>query len=315
MKKIVIVFFASLLIISCKKNNLIQKENNELNSTLKNVETSEQKKNSKFQEIKTTNPLWYERNASYNIQDCSVSKEKLTSAIWRMDPIINQFALLVFDQNNEFKIGTLQAGVVIKGNYKIENNQIMLFDYVEDPRRGIGFSINNNEYICSINFNSNNFLYKNEIDIEGVKFFPVGSERMSGETAIINNEKVVIVRKKYVFNDSVKFRTKPILQSELIKVLRYSELEYNQPIPEIYSFVKGTIVEVLAKKEETETIDNVTASWCYIKVSDGFEGDQYGWVFGGYFDEYDKNKSEEYYSVMWHEIKVRLGIEKEIEQP
>ena len=26
-------------------------------------------------------------------------------------------------------------------------------------------------------------------------------------------------------------------------------------------------------------------------------------------------KSEEYYSIMWHEIKVRLGVEKEIEQP
>ncbi len=133
-----------------------------------------------------------------------------------MNPIVNQFALLVFDQNNEFKIGTLQAGVGIKGNYKIENNQIMLFDYVEDPRRGIGFSINSNEYICSINFNSNNFLYKNEINIEGIKFFPVGSERISGETAIIDNEKVEIVRKKYVFNDSVKFRTKPALQSKLI---------------------------------------------------------------------------------------------------
>ena len=112
----------------------------------------------------------------------------------------------------------------------------------------------------------------------------------------------------------------PILLARLISlfilnILRYSELEYNQPLPEIYSFVKGTIVEVLARKEESETIDNVTAPWCYIKVSDGFEGNQYGWVFGGYFDEYDKNKSEEYYSVMWHEIKVRLGIEKEIEQP
>ncbi len=312
MEKVVFIFLISLLIISCKKNDSTEKT---IDISSKNEIFSEQKNERNQKELITQNPLWYERSAVYNKNDFSISKEKLTSAIWRMDPDYNQYALLVFDENNEFKIGTLQAGVFLRGNYRIENNQIILFDYIIDSRRGIDFTINGEEYTASINFDSINYLYKHELVIEGISFFPVGSEKDPGESALINGEKVIVVRNNYVFNDTVKFRAKPTLKSDLIKVIRYSELEYNRRLPDIHYFVKGTIVEVLAKKTEAETIDGVSASWCYIKVFDGFEGYQYGWVFGAYFNEYDKTKKGEYNEIMWNEIKTKLGIQKEIEQP
>ena len=243
---------------------------------------------------------WRQREINYNSQDTNLSKEKLFSTIWRMDYEVNQYIILLFYTDDVFRIGTRQAGKSIEGKYKIQNGNLILFNYNKDDKNGAGYTLKDDKCVCKINFSSENVMYKHELEIQGIKYFPYGSEKESGEFAKINGISVKTVMKPYVFNDSVKFRTAPTLTSELIKVFQYNEMTDGRI--KTYSFKKGTVVYVLAEIPQKENIAGNIGSWCYIQVSDGFEGNQYGWVFGAYFDEYDKNKQNEYSSELWKEL-------------
>lgn len=314
MKKIIFLFLILTLLAGCKKkaetNNSETGEisANETEITPQETESYEQTKN-----YQLTNPLlstyqdgpydgysWRNREINYDTEDCTLSKEKLISTVWRMDVNKNQYALLVFYQDNIFRIGTRQAGVSIEGKYKIENNELILFDYNTDDPIGIEYTLKREETVCKLNFSSDNIMYKHELEIDGVKYFPYGSEKNTGDKAVIDEINVEVVDKPFVFNDTVKFRAKPSISSATIPVYLYNEISYGKISTD--SFKKGTIVTVLAKIPKTETIGNDTGSWCYIKVEDGFEGNQYGWVFGAYFDEYDESKNEEYLQTMRKEL-------------
>ena len=243
---------------------------------------------------------WRQRQINYDVKDTVLSKEKLVSTIWRMDVEKNQYVILVFYTDDVFRIGTRQAGKSIEGKYRIENGKLILFNYNKDDRLGINYTLKENECVCKINFSSENVVYKHELEIQGRKYFPYGGEKDSGETAKINGISVKTVMKAMVFNDSVKFRSAPNLSSELIKVYMYNEMTDGRI--QTYSFKKGTVVIVLAEIPQKVTIAGDTGSWSYIQVSDGFEGSQFGWVFGAYFDEYDSNKQKEYSEALWKEL-------------
>lgn len=235
---------------------------------------------------------WRQRHINYDINDTNLSKEKLISTIWQMDYEINQYAVLVFYTDDVFRIGTTTAGKSIEGRYKIENGKLILFGYNHDDKNGVGYTLKGDECICSIKFSSENIIYKHELEIQGVRYFPVGSEKGYGESAKLNGVAVRTVMKNKVFNDTVKFRREPNLTSDLIPIYLYNELTNGKVIT--YSFKKGSVVFVLAELLQKETIAGNTGSWCYVRINDGFDGYQYGWVFGAYFDEYDKNKKKEY---------------------
>ena len=235
---------------------------------------------------------WRQRQINYDITDTNLSKEKLISTIWRMNFEINPYAVLVFYTDDVFRIGTTTAGKSIEGKYKIENGKLILFNYNHDDKNGVGYTLTGDECICTINFSSEHFIYKHELEIQGVKYFPDGSEKGYGESAKINGITVNTIMKNYVFNDTVKFRSEPNLSSDLIQVCLYNELTNGNLIT--YSFKKGTVVHVLAELPQKETIAGDKGSWCYIRVNDGCGGNQFGWVFGAYFDEYDNSKQKEY---------------------
>lgn len=243
---------------------------------------------------------WRQREINYNPQDTTLTKEKLVSTIWQMDYEVNQYVILVFYTDDVFRIGTRQAGKSIEGKYKIKNGNLILFDYNKDDKIGVGYTLKKEKCVCTINFSSENVIYKHELKIQGIKYFPYGSEKESGKSAKINGIAVKTVKKPYVFNDSVKFRSEPNLNSGLIEVSKYNEMTDGRI--RSFSFKKGTVVYVLAEIPQKENIAGATGSWCYIQVSDGFEGSQYGWVFGAYFDEYDKNRQNEYSSELWKEL-------------
>ncbi len=244
---------------------------------------------------------WRQRKIQYKMHDTTLSKEKLVSTIWRMDSSVNQFALLIFYTDDVFRIGTYQAGKIIEGKYRIDDGNLILFNYNDADVTGRGRTLKDVECLCKINYSSESILYKHELEINGIKYFPCGSEKQAGEPAKIDDIPVKTVLKKYVFNDYVKFRNAPNLSSDLIDIILYNEMT-NGRIKRS-SFRKGTVVTVLAEIPQKETISGVTASWCYIKVFSGFEGYQYGWVFGGYFDEYDQNREAEYASQLEKELK------------
>jgi len=140
--------------------------------------------------------------------------------------------------------------------------------------------------------------YQDFIFINGIKYYAVGSEQPNDKKIIFEGIDVVINSDTKVMNDNVKFRNKPSTKGELSKVYQYGEVTTEN----ITSLKKGTVVNLIAKTKQTQTIDSISSSWYFIKVFDGYEWFQYGWIFGGYFTDYDKNKTEEYWSMVMKEL-------------
>lgn len=242
---------------------------------------------------------WRYRENTYDKTENDITKEKLLSTIWITDPLEATQYTLVFYKDDVFKIGTRQTGVEISGKYLLENDSILLSEYNlhSDYLTKTGLMFGNMK--CTFNIDPNHFLYRDFINIRGVKYYAVGSEHLNGTELTYNNIQIIVNLETKVMNENMKFRDYPSVNGELIKVYQYSEYTSN----EILSIKKGTIVDLLAKTKKNETIDGVTASWYFIKIFDGFEWYQYGWVFGGYFSDYDQNKKNEYWKTVLEELK------------
>lgn len=245
---------------------------------------SEDKMLSTYREGPHDGYSWRYREIDYIMEDENLSKEKLLSTLWLMDSDINQYALLVFYSDDVFKIGTYQAGVSIQGNYRIENSRIFLSNYNSDEYMDRFITMDDTETECEINFDSMNVKFRNEIAINGTSFFPIGSETQNGDNAIIRDISVTVDRNTYVFNENVSFRTAPNTGSELINIYLYNEIT-NGDVNSNY-FIKGTVINTIARTNFMEEIDGKSSPWYYVVITDGFEGSQYGWVFGAFFTTY-----------------------------
>lgn len=80
--------------------------------------------------------LWRSRKAEYYKSVESINKEYLCSTIWNFhdDEDDNKSSImLLFYLDDEFRVGTVQGGIELKGKYKLaENNTIKLYDYSYD---------------------------------------------------------------------------------------------------------------------------------------------------------------------------------------
>lgn len=318
-KNYLLLYFALLLLFSCAKKDTSSEivdvfsviynddfyipEVNNTTST-NNLYQSENNMLSTYRENKSDGYTWRYREMLYDINDETVSKEKLLSTIWKMNPSINQYALLVFYSDDVFKIGTYQGGVSIQGNYKIENSKVYLSNYNTEKFINQFLVMGESETECVLNFSSTNVQYNNELIISEVQFFPLGSEKTNGDKGIIQDINVIVDKNTFVFNDTVRFRAGPSLNSELLVVKFYDAYFYEMGKKSIItnSFKKGTKVYTLARTDYTEEIENKTAPWYYIVVSDGFEGNQYGWVFGAYFDPFIKENESTYWEILHAEL-------------
>ena len=65
--------------------------------------------------------------------------------------------------------------------------------------------------------------------------------------------------------------------------------------------VKGTELTILGKTQKTETINEKTDSWYYVRI---FATDSYyhGWFFGTNFEKYNERKKREYGRILKEEI-------------
>jgi hypothetical protein len=305
-KKKTCIFFCFILLlsVSCTKQGIISKKTHEAVSTSNEHKDyqSNDKMMSNYRESKGDGYSWRYREITYNKNDKIVTKNKMLSTVWKMDSKVNQYAVLVFYSDDVFKIGTFQAGVSIQGNYRIENSNIYLSNYNADEFMNQFIKFNNKETEGVVIFNSDNVEYDHELFIGGTKFFPLGSEKVNGDKAIIQDSNVIVDKSTYVFNDTVRFRTKPSVDSDCIDISLYNEMSGGRI--KTNSFKKGTIVNTIAKTVNTEKIDGKIASWYYLVVSDGFEGRQYGWVFGAYFDQYIKEND----SIYWEILRTEIGL-------
>jgi hypothetical protein len=278
---IILIFISTL---SLYGQNQYQSTDNELSSYRQNLKDGYS---------------WRKREILYDNIQLEITKEKLLSTIWVTDPLEKTQHILVFYSDDVFKIGTRQAGVDITGRYKVQNGSVLLYDYNSTSKY---FSqtglVDTNSTSCSFLINLDHLIYRDSILLDSKKYYAVGSEHTDGTELVFNKIKVIVNVDTKVMNENMNFREKPSTRGELIKVYQYSEVSSK----EITSLIKGTIVYILAKTDKQETIDGITSSWYFIKVYDGNEWYQYGWVFGGCFTNYNQSKIDEYWKIILKEL-------------
>lgn len=232
---------------------------------------------STFKESEIDGYSWRIRESHYIIYDKNLTKEKLLSTVWVMDPLVNQSCILVFYADDFFKIGTYQGGVSITGKYKIINSNLILYKYNIDDYINNYIKTNGNDVATNIKFDSDNVFYNHELNINGIKFFAIDSNKENAEIAVVFGVKVIVENSKKIINDNVYFRSKPNTKSKILNIGIYEIMN------DIKSGTlrKGTIVETIAKTEYFDTYEGLNAPWYFIQIPVD-EGSQFGWVFAGY---------------------------------
>jgi hypothetical protein len=134
---------------------------------------------STFKESEIDGYSWRMRESHYINNDKNLTKEKLLSTVWVMDPLVNETCLLVFYSDDFFKIGTYQGGVSITGKYKIINSSLILYSYNIDDYINNYVKLNGNDVTANINFKSDNVFYNHELNINGIRFFAGDSNNLN----------------------------------------------------------------------------------------------------------------------------------------
>ena len=219
---------------------------------------------------------WRKRDIKYNINDKTLSKEKLMSTIWRLES--NTSWMLFFYADDYFAIGW--GDIVAFGKYEVKGNKLILSSF--DYNHNVEFlnSIFKGQNVTgTLSFKTDHFYFANELNLNGTNFCPDGCVKSNGDTAIIDGIPVIIDRSEKVMNANVRFRTGPSTKSKTQNVGLYDEMYYEKT--DIIK--KGEQITTYARTEKAETIDGVKAYWYYISIPD-VERLQFGWVFGGYFN-------------------------------
>lgn len=241
---------------------------------------------------------WHSRECNYDINDKRLSKEKLLSTVWFLDEKYGKSIKLVFYSDDYFMIGSGYIGPSAFGKYKIEDDKLILYDYDHVGGRDYYDKIfTSDEVIGELRFESDHFLVDNELLLNDVKFFPYGCPKLAGSHALINGINAIAVSEEKVLTDNVKFRTEPNTNSETIVPEIYEEIFHNEPnwrMPDC--LIKGQVLTLYARTENLETIDGETAYWYYTGMPTIAYYD-YGWIFGGWFEEYDESKKDEYFKI------------------
>lgn len=243
---------------------------------------------------------WRTREMHYDKNDTVLSKDKLMSTIWLLDDDIDHSFQLLFYADDYFMIGSYHTGPSAFGKYKIENGKLILLPIDYDARIYFYSSIfTSDEIICDLKYKSENVHFDNELLLNRVRFFPNGCYKPNGSSAVVDGTNVIVERTKKVLTDNVKFRTAPNTKAETQISEVYEEMFYNLPNwKETDYLIKGTVVSIYARTETPETIDGITACWYYVSMPTLSEYNQYGWIFGGWFDDYDESKKDEYRKIM-----------------
>lgn len=242
---------------------------------------------------------WRKRKLNYDKTDKKLSKEKLMSTIWKVDAEKTSSGILLFYSDDYFAIGSVYADIYAFGKYSLEDDKVILSDY--DFNKNITYCLSlfdGKSVTGSLNYETDSFLYANEIVFNGISFYPADCKKENGAKAKINNIPVIVDVSKKVLTDNVKFRTAPSTSAKTQKVWLYDEM-YNVSVE---SVKKGTVIDTRARTTKLEEYDGVKGYWYYIYFS-VVDAEQYGWIFGGYLEGYDENKKDEYSKALSVELK------------
>lgn len=328
---------ATLLLNSCKKNNTVETENIvETNQITEEIQTPETIEVQAEKEIQEEEPeilgtpasvidakidalgyqhedklkvnyrngpndgySWHSRECKYDINDKTLSKEKLLSTLWLLDDELNKSYRLLFYSDDYFMIGSHYVGPSAFGKYRIEDDKLILYDYLHVGGRDFYDKMfTGEEVIGELKFESDSFLVDNELLFNGVRFIPNGCPKLAGSQALINGINAIAVGEEKVLTDNVKFRTEPNTNSKTIVPEIYEEIFHNEPnwrMPDC--LVKGEVLTLYARTENLETIDGETAYWYYTGMPTIASYYDFGWIFGAWLEDYDETKKDEYFEM------------------
>lgn len=237
---------------------------------------------------------WRKRNLNYDKNDTQLSKEKLMSTIWLVDSKKDPSGLLLFYADDYFAIGSRFADIYAFGKYSVENGKIILSQYDFNKNHEYCLTLFNGDSVSgTLNYETDSILYANEMVLNGISFYPSDCIKENGDKAKINNVPVIVDISKKIMTDNVKFRTSPSTKAKTQKVWLYDEM-FNASVE---SVKKGTVIDTRARTTELEEYNGVKGYWYYIYFS-VVDAEQYGWIFGGYLDDYDENKKDEYSKIL-----------------
>lgn len=242
---------------------------------------------------------WLKREIKYDKKDYKISKKKLLSTIWAKDPTNEPWSVLIFYRDDVFKIGSINAGVMITGKYVINHDCVQLIkDEKSIKEKYTGFNV---EIINLIfNYKSKNFFYEHSLENDEICFYALGSDYENGSYGIYCKETICRLKKLIVANDNVNARMEPSISSE---IFGYSLYDYSLNIKKGL-ILKGTVIQMLGYKPESVIIDKKKSYWFLIKI-DREEAYSYLWVFGAYFDDYISERENEYNEILLKEISLR----------
>lgn len=302
-KSILFLIVISLLIVSgCTDNSKGPEANNDINNSNK-IDNNNQTTNvnldyndpslyvSAINEIED-GMLWRSRDINYPQEEVStINKEILCSTIWDFNPLENTL-LLVFYLDDEFRMGSYQAGIETGGKYEIlSDNTIRLYDFKYSiDRVDEMINLENGEVNLTFKNNFDNIFYSNALvgSDPTIFFGAFGEIEKEGNIYLVDGYKTVKESWQGITIDRVKFRTEPSVNSDTKEVYyedyRIDELDY---------FLKGTDIYVIGRTNEKYKVGDIENYWYYIGYNP-FEGLIYGWVFGEYIEKYDESKDEEY---------------------
>ena len=337
MKKVLILSIVVLsMFVSCKKNDAVENPAQQSPAlseepVQESVELSEeQKKEQKIEQILNDGSLtvyqkleaigyqsddklkinyqknsgdkssWCEREIKYDMGDKKVSKEKLMSTVWVLDKDVAESFVLIFYSDDFFAIGDKTSGPSAFGKYDTDGGVLTLKSFSYDPSIAFYDKIfSKDEVICRLNFTSTDYSHGNELFLLGVKFLPEGSEeeKENGVYAVLEGHSVDVIKSTKVMSENVKFHTEPSADSKTQDVEMYAEMFPENTEAKTDVLRRGTVVKTYGLMHASEMIDGVQGRWYYVSVPKK-DGEQYGWIFGAYFVDYDAARQVEYKEIL-----------------
>ena len=200
---------------------------------------------------------WRKRNLNYDKNDRQLSKEKLMSTIWLVDPKKDLSGQLLFYSDDYFAIGSCHADIYAFGKYSVENGKIVLSEYDFNKNHEYCLALFNGDSVSgTLNYETDSVPYANELVFNGISFYPADCIKENGTEAKIDNIPVIVDISKKVMTDNVKFRTAPSTKAKTQKVWLYEEM-FNVSVE---SVKRGTVISTRARTTQPRSIQRKRAT-------------------------------------------------------
>lgn len=233
---------------------------------------------------------WRKREITPLKNQTVLSKDFLTSTVWKMDNHINAYLIFIFYVDDYFMAGTPQSGISLRGTYtfnessvtiNIENKSEFIEEYIPE---GNILVLNYEPTYSSFFFNQR--LTNND---KSFSIYPFALNSTEGETYDYMGIKVVKKSSLVVVTENLSLRKAPDSTADRIKDI-YSEYYYIQGQKPIDFLIPGHVLSVVGESENKFTISGVEGQWLLVRFP-VYENVAYLWVFSPFTRQISEEES------------------------